>query len=374
MALVNYSSSDSESESEPTAKQEAPTAQAVKRRKTSLSSSYKDGAEPEESALPPLPAAFHDLYASTVRMSTTDDPTLHQGRKRVNPHRVGSWPSHLYIELQKLTSNAGHPTPSQLTTLTTLLSTIQSGITSTSFSSSSSPTTPLNSLLTSDLGAPLPLHISLSRPIVLPTSQKAAFLTQTTSHLRHSGVSPFAVSPYSLSWHRGSSASARSFLVLRVASSSSAGAGAAVKKQKQKQKQNPELTRLLDRCNDVVRAFAQPPLYASAAAGEDGDDGGDGDEGIAAAFHISLAWTLGPPADELVRATEAAFAVPGVAESVRDMCVRVDGVKVKIGNAVTHVGLPRRGRRDDSDSEGGNGDAEGGGGRSGSGLKGLFGV
>jgi hypothetical protein len=93
MALVDYSSSDDEDLDHdaqvPGQHQHQPES------KVSPSSARKTSSS---AALPPLPAKFHDLYASTARVSTRDDPSLHGGRKRVTPHIQGNWPSHLYIE------------------------------------------------------------------------------------------------------------------------------------------------------------------------------------------------------------------------------------------------------------------------------------
>jgi hypothetical protein len=75
MALVSYP--DSESEVEEGDQQKAQSSKAE---------------------LPPLPAAFHDLYSANARTSTSDDPSLHGGRKRAVPHVEGNWPSHVYLE------------------------------------------------------------------------------------------------------------------------------------------------------------------------------------------------------------------------------------------------------------------------------------
>lgn len=93
MPLVQYS--DSESSDSPQSDQTHSKSQnfrGIKKKHSSTSLS----------TLPPLPDSFHNLYASTARVSNHDDPALHSGRQRVTPHLEGNWPTHIYIECESV--------------------------------------------------------------------------------------------------------------------------------------------------------------------------------------------------------------------------------------------------------------------------------
>jgi U6 snRNA phosphodiesterase len=97
MALVQYPESDSDDDDQTHAVEaqqvESPPKSALKRKHS----------EAAQDDLPPLPAAFHDLYTTNARISTSDNPSLHGGRKRAVPHVEGNWPSHVYLECKDAT-------------------------------------------------------------------------------------------------------------------------------------------------------------------------------------------------------------------------------------------------------------------------------
>lgn len=94
MPLVDYPDSGSDDDSGGVDSNSAPTAQSAQ---SGLKRKHSHSAN-AIAALPPLPSAFHDLYASNARISTSDNPSLHGGRKRAVPHVEGNWPSHVYLE------------------------------------------------------------------------------------------------------------------------------------------------------------------------------------------------------------------------------------------------------------------------------------
>jgi hypothetical protein len=176
----------------------------------------------------------------------------------------------------------------------------------------------LHSLLNSDLGTAQPLHISLSRPISLPTSEKETFLDQITTKLRATSLDSFTVSPRGLAWYR-SPDSDRAFLILRVTSNSTHDDRIAP---------NPELMTLLNRCNTVVTSFGQPALYQRTRK-----------EPVGTAFHVSIGWAMNLPADEQT-SLKALYVFRGKKyASLRQWVIEVNGVKAKIGNVVNHVPL-----------------------------------
>lgn len=300
MGLVDYTSDSSDSAEQP------PPA---KKQKKAEPSSPTTAA----GALPPLPAAFHDLYASTVRTSTVDDPALHQGRRRQTPHVAGNWPSHIYIEW--------HPSSADHDVLRALVAAL-------GYDLQLDQQRRLSSFLTSDLGAPLPLHVSLSRPFVLRTEEKDDFLDELVASLQGCNLPPFDLCADHLSWHR-SPDSNRSFLVLRVLGSTQG--------HERSTGRNTELTTLLDRCNSLVSSYKQPTLYQSSPEADN--------DSFRTAFHVSVAWSFAEPTDDIQERTAAVFAREEFRTGISRIRIPVDSVKAKIGNTVTNIVLLERGRK-----------------------------
>ncbi|KAF4973559.1 hypothetical protein FZEAL_9300 [Fusarium zealandicum] len=336
MALVDYSSSDSAdegsgSESRRVKRRKGVNGTAAHPSRTSepidgtLSNSaagadaHPQARDTKASSMPPLPDTFHDLYASTVRQSVVDDPSLHQGRKRQVPHVVGNWPSHVYAEW--------HPSTTQHRLLVNLLADIEEQL---------SGEVELRNFLTSDLGSPLPLHISLSRPLSLTTRDKDEFLDKITQSFNGSGIAPFVVRPQGLAWYR-SLDSNRTFLIIRVASGAK---NAASDTEDAAKPLNPELTALLARSNNVATHFDQPALYQSNAREN---------EPVGVAFHISIGWSFDLPEAEASLKTLRLFKQTKYAD-IRDWEVSVAGIKTKIGNVINHVALREAGRGGDPSS------------------------
>lgn len=352
MGLVDYSSSDNDSDT-PNNDEQHTQPPPAKKPRTSATTDNNTSSTITTTNLPPLPSSFHNLYATTVRPFTADLPSLHQGRKRLIPHIEGNWPSHIYVEW--------HPPPTHHEALSSLLDALQTDLQP--LLSAASGNHELTTFLTSDLGAPLPLHISLSRPFVLRTEQKDAFRENLARRIANAVVAPFELRGYGLAWFRSAEAS-RSFLVLRVRT--------AVQEVKENQRRsNPQLADLLQGCNEVVGAQGQPRLYAAQGGGgeveeldESGEGGGvqpvGGDEegeGVDGAFHVSVAWSFAEPTEDIRARTAAVFAreekrQKGVLGGIR---IPVDSIKVKIGNVVTDIPLAEKGTK-------------------GSGGRGLFGI
>lgn len=199
--------------------------------------------------------------------------------------------------------------------------------------------------LASDVGVPLPLHVSLSRPIVLGTEEKEEFLEEVRGCVERMRLGEFRLRVRGVKWHR-TEESGRSFLVLRVRSCrNERGRGGEVGDSGEGREEsadgddgfqnpNPELTVLLARCNTVVQKYGQPQLYQWADERKIGD-----------AFHISIAWSFAVPDEELKRKTSELSDEPCFKEALERMDIPGDGIKAKIGNVVHHIPLCRPRKR-----------------------------
>ena len=103
---------------------------------------------------------------------------------------------------------------------------------------------------------------------------------------------------------------------------------------------NRELARLLARCNDVVAAHGQQPLYQTRSL-----------QLVEEAFHVSVGWAFAlPPEDECLRTYQLMKT-----EAFRPLHrweIPVQAVKAKIGNVVTHIPLPEPGRSSNARNNG----------------------
>ncbi|KAL8649567.1 MAG: hypothetical protein Q9210_004321 [Variospora velana] len=320
MSLVQYSDSE-ESESESTTKHtpRQPVNTTLKRTRSS---------EVPSSALPSLPESFHDLYASTTRASQHDDPSLHDGRHRQIPHMEGQWPTHVYVEW--------HPSRSEIDELSNLLSHAESTLPS---------DLRLHSLLKSDLGAELPLHISLSRTLMLATHQRQTFTNDLEEGIFVSGVRPFTIKAGRLRWVTNYEHN-RWFLVVQM-----------------EKPPSDELNKLLAASNRVARSFGQPSLYtrqesvtapSAIARKKDQSLFSRGkrarlpdaksrvstqsaiiDEDASEHFHVSIGWTLEKPYEG--SSDEADIRIGEQAMSKLSVVVQM--VKVKVGNGIVSIPL-----------------------------------
>ncbi|KAL5044924.1 hypothetical protein BDW71DRAFT_185082 [Aspergillus fruticulosus] len=294
MALVQYSDLESDSEKE-----------APPRKIKKLSQDFPS--RNPASALPPLPASFHDLYASSVKVSVRDDPSLHGGRKRVIPHVEGNWPTHLYLEW--------YPSKEELEILGSIITQAERML--------QGEQEKLNSFLYSDLGVRLPLHISLSRPVVLRTEERQPFMDTFEAALGRSGISPFEVQVDSLDWVSNFEKT-RWFYVLRA-----------------KRPDRDCLNCLLHISNRSLSLFNQPPLYAPVLHSTSGGtqphirsskpaSTGDYTE----CFHISIAWSLTEPSAEEKKSMQSIDL-----QRLSTLKIKFDCVKAKIGNNVSSIPL-----------------------------------
>lgn len=169
-----------------------------------------------------------------------------------------------------------------------------------------------HSFLRSDLDVQLPLHISLSAPLLLGTDQKDSFAQAVKDAIADVGARSLRVRPRAVDWVPNFDKT-RYFLVLKLTRPA-----------------NDDLNKLLNACNQCARDSKLPELYHRLGAEPEAKPNDKDDY-----FHISVAWTLDEPSAEAKQAVQQAMPI-----RLEQTEVSFTTVKLKIGNVVHDVALP----------------------------------
>lgn len=182
--------------------------------------------------------------------------------------------------------------------------------------------------LQSELGAPLPLHVSLSRTLQIKTDDRESFLGSLNTSLRRAAVQAFHFDFRGLKWVPNYERN-RWFLVLGI-----------------KKPAHDELNRLLSACNEAAQKSGHPALYS----GGKGDGPMESNSPTAYSpnehdksdrsdmFHVSIAWNLAEPDPEWIDLVRDM----GVDKHIHSPQAAFDVVKARVGNVVHNFDLVTR--------------------------------
>ncbi|OAL55925.1 hypothetical protein IQ07DRAFT_557802 [Pyrenochaeta sp. DS3sAY3a] len=324
LKLVEYPDSSSGDDEEQGDKSIVPAAQPAGRSPKPAAKRRRIASSTSTASLPPLPAAFHDLYANNARVSTSDDPALHGGRRRAVPHVDGNWPSHVYLEWI--------PSQTEADSLHALIHHIQDivGQQNAAQKKKNMSVPELIPSLTSELGVALPLHVSMSRTLQIKTEDREAFVESLQSAVRKSSVRVFYFTFSGLKWVPNFERN-RWFLALSI-----------------KKPEHDELNKLLNACNHAARSTGHAALYT----------GGEGDGPMqdtsppsakrvkrdaytedhtdrSEYFHISIAWNLTEPNPDWISKVQDI----DVNKHISSPQASIDSVKARVGNIVHNIPL-----------------------------------
>ena len=171
---------------------------------------------------------------------------------------------------------------------------------------------------------PLPLHISLSAPLVLRTEQRHEFLEdiqKAVAKERPEGKNTeeshtFSIRLNNLRWAANYERN-RWFLAFGI-------------------QKPPEdnLNKLLMKFNDVAMVYALPSLYVNTNDVKQGEI----PEDFTSRFHFSVAWSLETPVIEKESFSDVELDIAEI-EKLRSADIEISTIKVKIGSTIQSVHL-----------------------------------